>query len=160
MQFPKTFRRYVGEVPAGGKELGKDEPPTEAPGQLDNALEVRFSNTNGWPVQRLAVAYAGPAGAPSLEAAVLVYEDELKRWFVLDTGKLKPGAVTFFDAVALLDCPNASRSPRSPGSLELALVVGLRRAHEMVDVPHTFVETPGAGEYVFALGADISNPGR
>jgi hypothetical protein len=66
MRFPQTFTRYVGTAPAGGKALGGDAVPTgRLTTQLDNVLCSRFSNVNGWPVQRLAATYAFAALAPA-----------------------------------------------------------------------------------------------
>ena len=149
MKFPQSFVRYVGTVPAGASALGSDTTPAaKAPAGEDNVLVSRFSNINGWPIQRIAVTYKGPTGAPSVTARMFFYEDGTQAWYKVGADVvMAPGTVSFFDVVALLELPNtrANMAQSSSGSVSQFL---------QVDLP---TGSPAAGPYTFAMGPDLTS---
>ena len=148
MKFPRTFTRYVGTLPADGIAIGSDTTPTgPLTSQPDNVLFSRFSNINGWPVHRIAVVYSGPAGAPSVVARGLMYEDSTGAWYQIGADvTMQPGRVSFFDIVALLEMPNvqANLDQATSGSVSFFL---------QVDAP---VGGSSNGAYMFAMGPDLT----
>jgi hypothetical protein len=147
MMFPARFKRYLTAVPAGGIVLGTDVVPTgRAPAGTDNQLSCRFSNINGWPVQRIAVTYLGPAGASALTARMYFYEDGSAAWYQIGAQvTMTSGTVSFFDVVALLDMPNvtANLAAATAGSVNQILIVDA--------VGST------SGMYQFAMGPDLTS---
>jgi len=148
MKFPTSFTRYVGSVPTNGKALGSDTLPAgKADSSNDNVLCTRFQNVNGWPVHRIAATYSGPAAAPSVTARMFFYEDTTRAWYQVGADvTMKPGFVTFFDVIALLEMPNtaANLANAMPGSIAQFL---------QVDLP---AGSPANGAYVFALAPDLT----
>jgi hypothetical protein len=148
MKFPVMFKRYVGTIPIGMTALGADELPSgRANNSMDNVLNSRFSNINGWPVQRVAVVYMGPGDSPStLSATMWFYEDGTNSWYQIGASQtLTSGQVSFFDCVALLDMPNTNHTLNNAlsGSLSQVLIVEAGDA--------------GEGEYMFAMGPDLTS---
>jgi hypothetical protein len=147
MYFPTLFTRRVGgsgSVPL----LGSDSAPTAAPSaSMDNVLFTKFSNINGWPVHRVAVVCTAPAAPVAMPADLYMYEDRTQSWHKINASPvtITPGVVAFFDAVALLDMPNAQSNMAGvqTGSGAYALVVS----------------NPGAepsGTFTFAMGPDLT----
>lgn len=144
MRFVNKFSRFKGgPTPA----LGSDTVPTTGPtpGPNANLMSSRFSNINGWPCHRVAVTYKGPVGAIPLPATLWFWEELTQHWYQIGAStNLTPDAVTFFDIVGLLEGSQASPdvNPTS-GSISALLIV----------------TDPGgapAGEFVFAMGADLT----
>lgn len=147
MKFPSAFTRYLGTIPAGGKQLGTDALPSGRPvSNQDNLLISRFSNVNGWPVQRVAVTYSGPSGASNLTARMYFYEDSTGSWYQIGAQQtIVSGTVSFFDCVAILEMPNtlAKLQDATSGSLAQVLIV------DAVGVV--------AGAYQFAMAPDLTS---
>jgi hypothetical protein len=149
MKFTSSFTRYVGTAPAGGKALGGDGslPSSRATANEDNVLFSKFSNINGWPVQRIAVTYAGPALAPSVTARMWFYEDTTQQWYKIGADVvMAPSTVSFFDVIAIMEMANTAANLQNamPGSVAQFL---------QVDLPSG---SPAAGAYVFALAPDLT----
>lgn len=151
MKFPTKFVRYVGTAPAGGKTLGSDSLPSgkASPVTNDNLLSSRFSNINGWPVQRIAVTYDGPESAPDVTATMYFYEDATEQWYQIGAAdvSMSPGTVTFFDVIALLDQPNtiANLDQAMAGSISQILICNLPSG------------SPPDGAYTFAMAPDLTS---
>ena len=155
MRFPTVFRRRVGELPDGAPEvteLGSDKVPTGAPKGLRGTSGYhtsRLTNINGFPAQRIAVAFIGPKREMNLPAALYLHEDATDAWLrIPGTDHLQEGTIIYFDAPCLLDSGRGRSEDDShnPGTLDVILIVGARD-----DAP--------SGEYVFLMGTDVSNPG-
>ena len=129
MLFPATFTRYVGTVPPGRTALGGDSVPTgQVPAGTDNLITAKSASVGGIPVQRVAVTYQGPAGAPSLTARMYLYESGTGAWYQLDAQQtLVPGEVGYFNAVTTAEPPvtraNLSGGEVGSGGLYQLLVV-------------------------------------
>ena len=147
MRFPTSFQRYVGaNAPANSTMLGSDAPPVGHPRtHVDNQLEVRLSNINGFTVQRIAVGCIAPDGAHPMPAFIYVHDDNTGGWLRSRASPIDvvPGSFSYFDVPVLAD--NANVNSESVGSLEVALVVGM---------PAKQV----AGAYTFIMGGDVSCP--
>jgi hypothetical protein len=159
MRFPAVFRRRVGptiehpieEYP----ELGSDKPPMGEPHALETRASLHTSplvNSNGFPVQRVAVACRGPAAAAGLHlpATLWLFVDEPFGGWVRVPGAdaLPVGGIAYFDAPCLINVGRAKRDddPHNPGEMTVYLQV-----ERPTDAPD--------GEYVFAVASDVSNPG-
>lgn len=144
MRFPKSFKRYVG---GGGTALGSDgsagTPPTHGPvATMDNVLATKISSNDGWPVHRVAVAYKGPGGAPTLPAQIWVYDAETESWYEVGAPvNLTRNRLTYLDLPALAD-PIGQPGGASSGGVVMALVV--------------LDNSAPSGEYTFAFGADLT----
>jgi hypothetical protein len=151
MKFPASFTRWVGTAPAGGKALGTADatlPTGRASAELDNCLFAKFSNINGWPVQRIAVTYAGPALAPTVTARMWFYEDSTGQWYKVGADvMMAPSTVSFFDVIAILEMSNtlAQLDQATSGSVAQFL---------QVDLPGG---SPADGAYVFAMAPDLTS---
>jgi hypothetical protein len=144
MQFPKTFKRYIGDSKGVDVALGADKFPTDRPTQeQSNQIQFRPYNINGYPVQRVVIGYLGPEG-PAPIATVYMHEDSTGAWFQTDdTKQLRMNRFQYFDLPVLAD--NANASHKSLGSIELCIVV---------DKPKNAAE----GIYTFVVGGDVSSP--
>jgi hypothetical protein len=157
MRFPHSFKRYVGKAPEGGKELGTDKAPTSETARVptpDNVFESRVANIHGYPVQRLAVGYSGPKGAPELVVAVFVYDDTSERWYQSGIAQqIAEGTLSYFDVPLLLDNARTGGGEglKSQGALEAMIVVEPNGGSHKLKAPE--------GTYIFIAGADVSNPG-
>ena len=165
MRFPTVFHRRRGECPEGTTkhpELGSDKVPSGAPKGLKskNGFHTsRLTNINGFPAQRIAVAFLGPkqegsdARVPlALPAALYLHEDTTDAWLrIPGVDLLKEGTVVYFDAPCLIDSGRGRSEDDShnPGTLDVLLVV---------DAPENEANLPD-GEYTFLMGTDVSNPG-
>lgn len=162
MRFPFQIVRYFTTVPAGEFGLGTDGLPNSFAGQPENyagvrptrsnVFSARLANINGWPIQRVCVAYkydgAGPA--PLLLPVTCWVLDELSRnWYqVGGPSSLLLNQLVYFDHPILSDNQQVKSGTdaivrREVGSLDVALVIGNAGA---VD-----------GKYSFAVGADVSS---
>lgn len=144
MRFPRKFLRYVGAEIEGASPLGSDSVPTGSPSNpTDNQVELRLSNVNGYPVQRVVVGLVAPAPCSAI-AHMYVGEDTSETWFESDLAKvLYSGTFAYFDAPVLAD--NSNVHHRDTGSLEVCLVV-----EKPDDAPD--------GSYTFVIGGDVSCP--
>ena len=103
MRFPCTFTRYVGSIPAGGIELGADEPPTPAAAAMptDNTLEAILRIDLA--LNRLAIGYSytGDGPAIALTADVYQYAEDTNVWYRLTAVPitLTPGALNYIGVV-------------------------------------------------------------
>ena len=149
MQFPKTFKRYIGAGLA--PLLGSDVDPTtlSAPAQKAymgnaNVLTSRMTNINGFPAQRILVGvnYEG-AGAPApIPLSVFLWDDTTERWYKIFHAvapTIPVNHVLFVDTCSLLDFMTTS-------AMEVALV-----ASAPAGAPD--------GTYTFVAGCDVSSPG-
>ena len=127
MRFPCSFVRYVGATPSGGTSLGGDATPTgPLTQQLDNVLYSRFSNINGWPIHRIALAYSGSSGVLSTKARIFLYEDSTAQWYQVGADvTIAPGFISYFDVCALLEIPNtqANLVQATSGSVQVFIQV-------------------------------------
>lgn len=145
MRLHVKFSRWKG---AGGTALGTDgapgAPPVGAPTQTtDNVLIASFANTAGFPVHRIAVAMKGPAAAIALVAQLWVYDSLTEGWYEVGAPTVvTPNRITFFDVVSLAEPTQLGGAAPSAGSIAAMLVV-------------QDGATP-AGEYVFAMGPDLT----
>jgi hypothetical protein len=142
MRFHKKFVRHVGDLEnasADSRALGSDAPPTAAEDQQrDNVMHSAKVDLNGWPVQRIAVAFRGPS---SVMGALYVHEELTGGWYQIgDTAELESGRIVTFDIPSLLE----EKGVRSP--IEAALVVSAKGK-------------PALGTYTFAMAPDVSSPG-
>lgn len=111
----------------------------------DNALIARFSATNGFPVNRVAVAYnyIGAGSPVTLTADLYLWCSAMQRWFKVSTGTLVNGQITLFQCVALSEpVARATASVPASGSIEALLIVADNTAPN--------------GEHRFAMGADVA----
>ena len=140
MRFPTKFTRTE-------TTLGSDSgPPTTKPGIADNIGIYRFKNIDGFPAQRIVVGYGAPAGAPTLNATLWMWDDTSEAWYKVNSAPqgMVPDALCYFDTPTLPDFTDVNHIP--PGPLVVALVV---------DTDPAIV----SGTYTFIMGVDISNPG-
>lgn len=139
MRFGKFFKRSIGGT---DPTLGTDSAPSGAPADKvnDNQLSWRLKNNVGFPIQRIAVGYHGPAMALSLQAHLYVYDDATGFWFIASEAKLVPGKIVWFDQPTLADANDGTTA----GCLDLCLVVDAAGGDP-------------AGTYTFTMGADLSN---
>ena len=156
MRFPIMFSRWKGAGQPASVPilLGGDAvpaPPAETPGALDNVLNHRFSNVNGWPCHRIAVVYDGSkVVAPvSLSATMVLYDRSTRRWYRVGPANvvLNEGVITFFDTLGLIEQVATSGGISEASGSESAMLI---------------VSDPGAapdGEHVFAMGADLTTIG-
>ena len=150
MRLQKSFTRRkngAGPVPVLGTDGAPGTPPTGAPSSAtDNALVASFDNMAGFPVQHIAVSYRGPAAAVALTAQLWVYDYLTDAWYETgEPGELTPNRVAFFDVPVLAQPPTTGLDTTTSGSIAAMLVV-----QDAV--------TPD-GEYVFAMGPDLSHGG-
>lgn len=160
MYFPHSFDRYIGAAPSGAILLGADVDPTTLTPTLQaayksrsNVLTSRTCNTNGFPVQRIAVGvrYVG-AGTPSaVPIDTYIWDDSLQCWFKVQvtTGiTIGINCITFVDVPSLLDFPvtQTGMGLKPVGALEMALVASQPTTHP-------------DGLYQIVAGCDVSNPG-
>lgn len=157
MRFQRAFTRTVNGT---GTALGADSAPSGKPNELtgDNQFSSSLSDVNGWPIQRVCVAYKGPAAAKALPATLYVYDDTTDSWYAMGAAKtMQPGRLTWFDQPSLGRLasmanqgstqpigPGGVNVPHNPGCLNLCLVVAGTGADP-------------DGSYTFAVGMDISN---
>ena len=151
MRFHKVFKRYVptgGSVlPEGLVPLGGDSTPAKAPhADSDNLLQLRASNINGFPVQRIVIGLIGPVGA-RIPVNVLVHDEATGAWF-----KTREDA-TFVAAgcLAYVDLPvsgDLQAPDRGGGAVEVRV---------LPELPYdTMLAPPGA--YTFTIAGDVSSP--
>jgi hypothetical protein len=135
------FQRRVGgsgSIPV----LGSDTAPTAVLTTTlpDNFVHADRSQIEGFPVQRLAVAYkyTGAGVAPTVSANLYLYDHTTQGWFQMDgTIILQDGKINHFDVVSLYDLPADSHSLALAGSLN-AIIVPLAAGGEP-DGTYTFV---------------------
>lgn len=163
MRFPHQFSRFLGLGTDPARQLGQASdlaPNTAGSGSTplkpsdatDTILISKFTNSSGWPLQRVAIGYKGPGGAPALpNCALWVWDYETERWYRMPTTfTLNPDQITITDVVALME-----GGPRSQAEL-LKPTAGSLEAWLSVPNPGG---PPPDGEYVFAFGPDLSaNP--
>ncbi len=137
MRFPLSFTR-VKPAAGGSITLGADgDPNTAGPGStvlkpgpnVTNLFSGRFTNSSGWPAQRLAVAYRyeGAGVLEALPCTVYFYDAASNYWYTLeDAKKLTATKVTFCDVVSLLGGAQTSTTLGTPsqGSIEAYVRVG------------------------------------
>ncbi len=151
MRFSTTFSRWIG---AGGTALGSDTVPNgsagtagTAPHGQDNLLVARFTNQDGAPAKRVAVAYnyVGVGVTVALPATLYLWDGTTERWYTASTSTLTDGTITYFDAVSIVDSPILQTSLGTPtaGSLEAILIV-------------TDPGTAPTGQHVFSMSADLA----
>jgi hypothetical protein len=156
MRFPKTFQRWVGgSQPANIPLLGSDAitllNSTQTP--LDCQFQTRLVNINGFPIQRIVVAYMPPTGVavdPPLTASLYMQcrsqDDGTIFWVAVPSlnTQLTTCGLTFFDTPCITDVQNTELMKGSISTM-LMLVVST---------------DPGAtdGAHTFMVGADFSNP--
>lgn len=148
MRFQHSFRRQVGGASADPL-LGSDPVPTlYAELADDNVLNSSFNNINGWPAHRIAIGYAGPAGAPALTANAYVFDDATQLWFRVNRAPvaLVPARLSFFDIVGLMPPNVTATNSGSSGSLEAYIEV-------------IAVGGAPAGVYTFVVSADLTAVG-
>lgn len=150
MRFWTTFSRWVGP---GGPSLGSDTPPLGPPpasGQ-DNLLitdkSLNYRETG--PTHRIAVAYAGPAGAAPITADVYLYEEDTGLWFKTSTASLTltPDTITFFDATMVLSTAGRIHGDMGQPGGEIQCIL----------VPNNPGGLPN-GEYKFSMAPILSEP--
>lgn len=148
MKFPCFFTRYQN-VPGKTNTLGADVLPVAGGNPIpanasnDNCLFARFQNINAWPFHRVAVVYKPPSGTAALNSSLYFFEDNLDLWVKIGTVSLTPNTVVFYDAIVLLDTPNAGAlsqggAPTS-GSAAYILIVDATGAPDGV---HQFAMAP------------------
>ena len=132
MRFPVHFTRTVT---GGGALLPAQSAPTAAPNTatMPNLLTALQATKNGWPVQRIAVTYkyTGGGGAVNLSADLYMYEDTTQAWYKMNSAgviTLKPGCVTYVDAITLCESAQTNNDvfgngSSTPGGLECVVVV-------------------------------------
>lgn len=149
MRMVKRFSRWSG---AGGPALGSDGaagvPPTDPPGAQDNLLVQSIFSDQGWPAHRVAVTYKGPGGALVLPAQLWLYDHLTEAWYEVGAPTtLTKNRINYFDTLGLVSRrPTGSEglsAPPSQGHLEALLVVQPAGGDP-------------AGEYVFAMAADLT----
>ena len=125
--------------------------------QYGDIYDSRILNINGWPLQRIAVAYMPPAagsGGVVLNGQVWILDDNTGFWFQCPSARsaemkysdvLTEQAVTYYDVPAFPDYANVMQN--ASGSLRALLLVSVATG------------TPGPGDYTFLVATDISNPG-
>lgn len=152
MWFHRKFERRAGELEdarleAVKLELGTDEEPTsEADHRRDCVLACARYDTNGFPVQRIAVGFRGPNELAKVRARLFVFDELSHAWFRIgDWQDLEHGAITTFDIVSLLERPEGAGTRSSVEALIL--------------VAPTMGALVEPGVYSFVLGPDTSNPG-
>jgi hypothetical protein len=166
MKFPTTFTRYIGTIPAGGKQLGLDSLLVDGNGNplkfvsgTDNYLASRMVSINGWPVNR--ICFAGKTNAVAAVAGtvtVYTYEDNLGCWLPLPSSagttspaytcgtNAAPSGFLYFDAMSLVDLPHVQSdlSAVQPGTGAYLCIV-------------TAGSSPPNGTYQFVLGAEMTD---
>jgi hypothetical protein len=163
MRFPTLFQRQKGVGGSALLAIGADPAPTSTTilqgtppnAQQNNVLACKMADLNGWPVQRIVVAWSCDGAAPvALNGDLFFWEDRSARWYKInDTAlSLKPNQLFVFDTFCIcaqaplqagLGNPNSSANA---GSMEIMLVVS----------------DPGAavnGTYTFVMGPDVTTVG-
>lgn len=154
MRLPVTFQREKGGTnpPA---TLGSDAVPTNAAPTTNNGnvLSCKIRDINGWPVQRIAVAWWTAAANPiALTGSLYIWDEGMARWFLLNAAPLSmpPNQVSYFDVPAISEPPSNAK----------AILAGIATSNS-IDVM-LIVTDPGAavaGTYTFGMGPDLSNIG-
>lgn len=165
MRMHKKFSRWKTGAP-GTVALGSDAIPgapvyaTSAPvmvsgDEADNVLTHRFLDVNGWPAHRIAVAmnFKGIGTPVALPAQLYVYDSLTQRWYALGpVTNLEDGKIAFFDTLGITQRAKsadvASLADMTPGGEAVMLVV-----------TDTTPAAAPAGEYEFAMGADLTTIG-
>ena len=100
MRWPLKYQRRQGgsgSVPT----FGSDSVPTTTPpaGGADNVMSCRFWNINGWPVQRIAVAWTAGSATTALTADMYVWEETLGHWLKCNGSSVSvpKGQIAYFD---------------------------------------------------------------
>jgi hypothetical protein len=159
MRFPVMFRREKGGA-SSDPALGSDSDPrtTQKPpvAGTDNLLTCKLRDPNGWPTQRICIAWTTTAAAPTaLNANLFFWEDRSLAWYLINSApvSMSEGQLYFFDTCTILEptplgssltSPNSN--PPSAGSMELLLVLS----------------DPGAqvnGVFVVVMGPDMTTVG-
>lgn len=149
MRFTTKFTRRVGGTTAF-PILGSDATPVGPPPQRDNIMDQVFSNISGWPAHRLVVGYKyeGVLVPLNLPASLYLWEDETEAWYLVPQPAavlLKPGQLSFFDIVGLLNPPQlGAGSNGSAGALNAYLKVSAAGADP-------------AGLYTFPMASDLTS---
>jgi hypothetical protein len=154
MRFQKLFSRAVAA--AGTTTLGTDTVPSGKPSAVglaagtDNSpyLSTKLKNIDGFPVQRLCVAYHGPTNAKALSGQLWVYDDLQCMWFKSGAAvTMQPEAISWFDQPSLQRLgAGGDGTSQDPGGLDLYLIVSAAGSDP-------------DGTYAFSMGVDISNNG-
>lgn len=154
MRFPCSFNRYYGTIPDGEIAMNADSAPTSPPSKSQsNVLHSRPFNYQGWPAQRIAVAYTYEGAtnpAPDLTADLYFWEDSQEAWFKLNQSSvtLTSGEISYFDVVTAIEGALTNNrldgNSSSVGALEVCLVA-------------KHGGTPDAGIYKFSMAADMSS---
>lgn len=137
-----------GALPLGG-DGATGFAPTGVPGTQDNLLSQKNLSNQGWPAHRIAVAYKGPTGAPTISGQVWVYDHLTNGWYEVGApAAMVPNRITYFDVPAIVDVPPTSQNgglltPPGQGNIEAVVVVQ----------PAGSMPT---GAYTFAMGADLT----
>jgi hypothetical protein len=150
MYFPTKFTRTV----AANAFWAQDTLPAGMlPAGQDNSISIRVRDIIGRPVHRLALGYAGPAGAPYLPADVYAWESNSQAWYKThDAVKmLRPGRLNYYDMSGVAEPPaKASNLDQAAvGGTDLVLIIKVP--------PNTIV--PANGTYTFSIGADLTTLG-
>lgn len=134
--------------------MNADVAPTSPPSKSQsNVLHSRPFNYQGWPAQRIAVAYTYVGStdpAPDLTADLYFWEDSQEAWFKLNASAvtLKSGQIAYFDVVTVIEGALTNNrldgNSSSVGALEVCLVPA-------------YDGTPDSGEYKFSMAADMSS---
>jgi len=129
MRFSKAFSRSKGggAFPVLGSDGALDVAPTGVPDGRDNHVAMRSSSSSGYPLQRIAVSYKGPALAVALTAQLWVYERLTETWYRTTASfTLTPGLITAIGALGIADTvPRGVESLGEPtgGAVDAVLVV-------------------------------------
>ena len=149
MKFGALFTRIFDGDVTENTTLGTDsidvlKSPTEQ-AVKDCTFSPRVCNINGFPGQRICVAYMAPE-SHELTATLYVYDETSSMWFKTDDTAvtMKHGTLTYFDVPVFADMQTGSHGTQ--GSLDCYLVVDAG-------------DDPPDGTYTFCMGLDISSPG-
>lgn len=138
MRFPHKFTR------ANSKDWKSElAPKSEADKGRDSVFACRLHNTNGYPIQRLAVGMQSEKES-SAEVQVWFWEDNSESWFLIGKDRIETSRLAYFDLPTLADGHRGTASPANPGCLEVFVQVW---------------QMESFGEHTFVVGADVSNPG-
>lgn len=158
MEFPLQFSRWKGAHAVGTYAFGDDtSPPTaapgtpgdgaSAPGTKENLLNLRSTSNIGLPVRRVAVLWHGPGASAdgNVTATLYFFEQKSKRWWRLGTADvpLKQDAVTYLDAIALVESPPTGENATKAAGASSQLVLIVKDVAAVT------------GEHLFLLGGDL-----
>lgn len=161
MRFPLSFQRQKGVAGSAIPAIGSDAAPTSTAvlqgtppnAQQDNLLDCKLSDINGWPVQRIVVAWSCTGANPvALNGDLYFWEELTARWYKINDAalSLKPNQLFVFDTFAIatpvINTAGLPTGKAQAGGMQVQLVVA----------------DPGAavnGTYTFVLGPDTTTVG-